>query len=142
MVYLDTSAVVPLVVAETASDFCRELWDSADAVVTCRLTYVEAAAALAQAERLGRVEPPQRRAALSLLDRLWPEFDIVEVDDSLVRAAADVALRQALRGYDAVHCAAAVQLDAPDLVAASGDRKLLAAWRSLRLATADTNAEH
>ena len=36
-----------------------------------------------------------------------------------------------------VHCAAAAQLDEPDLVAASGDRQLLAAWRELGIATYD-----
>lgn len=140
IVYLDTSAVVPLLVAEPASTFCRQLWDDADAVVTCRLTYVEASAALAQAERLGRMTKPHRHAALILLDRLWIEFDLVDIDDTLVHLAASLAAEHALRGYDAIHAAAATQLDDTDMVAASGDRTLLRAWRALYLATADTNA--
>jgi predicted nucleic acid-binding protein len=71
------------------------------------------------------------------LRRLSVELELIEVDERLVRTAADLAHRFALRGYDAVHCAAATQLDAPDLVAASGDRQLLAAWRALGVATFD-----
>jgi predicted nucleic acid-binding protein len=138
IVYLDTSAVVPLLVTESASTFCRRLWDEADAVTTVRLTYVEAAAALAQAQRLDRLRPTQHQDALRLLDRLWMEFELVEIDDALVRRAAALADECALRGYDAVHCAAAEQLDDHDLVAAAGDRKLLEAWRDVGLATADT----
>ena len=54
-----------------------------------------------------------------------------------MRVAADLAHRFGLRAYGAVHCAAAALLDEPDLVAASGDRRLLAAWRELGVATYD-----
>ena len=140
IVYLDTSAVVPLIVAEAGSDFCRRLWDEGDAVTTCRLTYVETAAALAQGERMGRLKAKAHRDALRLLDRLWVEFEVIEVDDALVRRAAGLAAEFGFRGYDAVHCASAAELRDDDLVSASGDRKLLGAWRALGLATADTNA--
>jgi len=39
-----------------------------------------------------------------------------------------------------VHCASAVQLGDDDLVAVSGDRRLLEAWALLGLATFDVNA--
>ena len=137
-VYLDTSAVVPLLVTEPASDFCRRLWDDGDAVSTSRLTYVETAAALAQAQRMDRIEPDQQRAAMRLFERLWTEFEVVEVDDTLVRRAAELAHEFALGGYGAVQCAAAEQLEDDDLVAASGDRRLIDVWRKLGLSTADT----
>ena len=140
IVYFDTSAVVPLLVAESGSAFCRRLWDDGDAVTTSQLTYVETAAALAQGERMGRMKSNEHRAALRSLDRLWAEFDVIDVDHPLARRAAELAGDFALRGYDAVHCASAEQLEDNDLVAASGDRKLLHAWRELGLATADTCA--
>jgi predicted nucleic acid-binding protein len=138
--YFDTSAVVPLLVTEPASAFCRELWDSADAVVTSRLCYVEAAAALAQARRLERISAGQHGSALNLLERLWAEFEVVEADAAVVRRAAELAYARALRGYDAVHCASAEQIHEADLVVASGDRALLVACTQLGLATADTTA--
>ncbi len=45
-----------------------------------------------------------------------------------------------LRGYDPVHCASAEQAADDDLVAATGDRALLAAWSKLGVSTFDTNA--
>jgi uncharacterized protein len=136
--YLDTSAFVPLLVSEPGSRACRRFWDDADAVVSCRLLYVEAAAALAQAHRLDRLDDAAHRRSRRLLDRLWAEMDVVEVDELLVESAADLASDHSLRGYDAVHCAAAAHLVDEDLVAASGDRKLLAAWGEVGVATYDT----
>ncbi len=138
--YLDTSALVPLLVAEPASAACRRFWDDADAVAACRLLYVEAAAALAQAQRMNRLDVRGHGRACDLLDRLWAELDVIEIDQPLVALAAERARSHALRGYDAVHCAAAEQLADDDLVAASGDKRLLAAWSDLGVATYDTTS--
>lgn len=138
--YFDTSALVPLLIAEPSSEVCRRLWDDADAVVTTRLSYVEAAAALAQALRLQRLTEQGHGAARRILDELWSEFDVIDVDDVVVRRAAQLAHHCGLRGYDAVHCASAEQLDDDDLVVAAGDQKLLDACRSLGMATADANS--
>ena len=137
--YLDTSAFVPLLVAEPSSAACRRFWDDADAVVTSRLTYVETAAALAQARRLKRISDRAHRACLRVLDAKWAELAVVEVDDQLARDAAELSLQHNLRGYDAVHCASARQLDAADLVAAAGDRTLLQAWLAVGISTFNTN---
>jgi len=140
--YLDTSAFVPLLVVEPSTPLCRRLWDDADAVVSSRLLYVEAAAALAQGVRIGRLTEKQRRRAVTLLDDLWREFEVVEVDEPLAREAADLAHRYGLRGYDALHRASAYQLDdGDDLVAAAGDQALLAAWAALGLSTLDANQD-
>lgn len=45
----------------------------------------------------------------------------------------------ALRGVDAMHCASAEQVAEEDLVAATGDRKLVAAWSTLGISTFDPN---
>ena len=137
--YLDTSALVPLLIAEPSSAACRRFWDDADVLITSRLTYVETAAALAQARRLARISDRTHRASLRALDARWAELATVEVDDPLVRDAADLSRRHNLRGYDAVHCASARQLAAADLVAAAGDRQLLDAWLAIGIDTYDTN---
>lgn len=137
--YLDTSAFVPLLVAEPSSAACRRFWDDTDDVVASRLLYVESAAALAAAARSGRLTKREHARSIELLDGLWAEMDVADVDDGLVRRAAALAGAFALRGYDAVHCASAEQLGDEDLVAASGDRKLLAAWSALGVATFDPN---
>jgi predicted nucleic acid-binding protein len=138
--YLDTSVFVPLLVAEPTSESCQRFWDDADAVVSSRLLYVETAAALAQAQRMDRLTGDQHDEAIRLLDRLWSEIDIAEVDEVVVTRAAVLARRFALRGYDAVHCASAEQLDDEDVVAASGHQQLLSAWAELGMVTFDSNA--
>ncbi|MEU6645869.1 type II toxin-antitoxin system VapC family toxin [Saccharomonospora sp. NPDC046836] len=136
--YFDTSAFVPLLIDEPASSFCRRLWDDADAIVTSRLLYVETAAALALGVRLGRLTDAEHTSALRLHNQLWREFDVVEADEDVINRAADLAYELALRGYDAVHTASAKQVNAEDLVVASGDRKLLEGCAKLGMATADT----
>lgn len=137
--YLDTSVFVPLLVAEPSTEACQRFWDDADAAVSSRLLYVETAAALAQARRMDRLTDDAHDEALRLLDRLWSEIDIAEIDETVVSRAAVLARRFALRGYDAVHCASAEQLD-DDVVAATGDQQLLSAWAELEMATFDPNA--
>lgn len=133
--YLDTSAFVPLLIAEPTSPACRRFWDDADAVVASRLLYVETAAALAQALRMGRLTGHSHDTALRLLQALWRQIEVVEVDQLLVSRAAAMAHELELRGYDAVHCASAEQLNDDDVVAASGDQWLLSAWAQVGVAT-------
>jgi predicted nucleic acid-binding protein len=54
--------------------------------------------------------------------------------------AAKLAVRHGLRGYDATHCAAAIEVNDVELVAASGDQRLIAAWRDEGLAIRDIRA--
>jgi predicted nucleic acid-binding protein len=138
--YLDTSVFVPIMLtAESASAACLDFWLTADMVVTTRLLYVESVSALAGGERGGRLVGDQYARALALLDSLYVEVQLIDIDEGLVQVAADLVRRFRLRAYDAVHCAAAAQLDVPDLVAGSGDKRLLAAWRELQVATFDPN---
>jgi hypothetical protein len=137
--YLDTSAFVPLLIAEPISAACRRFWDDADAVVSSRLLYVETAAALAQARRMDRLTGHSYDTALRMLEALWPQVEVVEVDEALVVRAATVAHQLGLRGYDAVHCASAEQLNDEDVVAACGDQRLLSAWAEVGVSTYDTN---
>jgi len=139
IVYVDTSAVVPILIAEPTTYACRRIWDDADRRMSSRLTYVEAAAALAMAERQGRVSAGEYDGAWSNFVEIWPDVDVVDLTTELAATATGLARSLALRGYDAVHCASAAELNDPEMVAASGDARLLAAWRSLGVAVLDTN---
>lgn len=136
--YLDTSAFVPLLIAEPTSKACRRFWDDADEVVSSRVLYVETAAALAQARRMGRLAGHEHHTSLQLLDQLWAAVEVAEVDEPLGARAATLTHQLALRGYDALHCASAEQIDDEDVVAAAGDQRLLNAWAALGIATFDT----
>ncbi|MBA3373327.1 MAG: type II toxin-antitoxin system VapC family toxin [Actinomycetota bacterium] len=134
--YFDTSAIVPLLIDEPSSDDARRLWDEAIRIVSVRLLYPEARAATAQAHRVGRLTAPQLRAAVGALDDRYPQVDVVQIDDELARRAGEFAEVHGLRGYDAVHLAAADRAGDTDLVVVAGDRALLNAAASVGLMTA------
>jgi uncharacterized protein len=138
--YFDTSAIIPLIVEEPGSAVCERLWEEADRVVSVRLLYAEARAALAQAHRLGRLDSAQLRAAVTELEYLADDLDHVEVDEDLVQAAGQIAEDRAMRGYDAVHLAAALRLAADDLVLVTGDRDLARAASEVGLTVALTSS--
>lgn len=76
--------------------------DRAELVATCWIAYVEARAAFAR-----RLSPVERRRARGDLDRDWSRYLKIEVTEALIREAAAVADTYRLRGYDAIHLAAA-----------------------------------
>jgi uncharacterized protein len=98
--------------------------------VSVRIACVEAAAAIEQAQRLGRLTRSDQGNALTLLEAAWSQMQIVEVDHTLMQMAGALADVQSLRGYDATHCAGAESINDAEVVAASGDRQLLAACDS------------
>jgi uncharacterized protein len=134
--YFDTSAVVPLLVEEPATPRAARLWDEAERVVTVRLCYAEARAALAMARRIGRIRPAALRLAVQTLHVLYGQMDLVEVTDGVVRRAGSLAEEHELRGYDAVHLASAETLADPEIVLVAGDDPLCRAAASQGLAVA------
>ncbi|MGH1564683.1 type II toxin-antitoxin system VapC family toxin [Mumia sp. DW29H23] len=140
ILYVDTSALVPLLVAEPSSEACGEVWDAADDVAATRLAYIEAVAAMAQGCRMGRVSENGLKEGRAVLDSLWSEVNVIELDPALMSEASRLAVAHGLRGYDATHCAAALAIGDASLVAASDDARLLQAWRAEGIAVRDTNA--
>ncbi|MDR1213488.1 MAG: type II toxin-antitoxin system VapC family toxin [Propionibacteriaceae bacterium] len=138
--YFDTSAVVPLAVAEPSSARCAQLWRSCDVRVSSVLVIAEAQAALAMALRMGRLTAEEHEATVESLSRRIEELDLSIVTRQIVDSAAGLALSHSLRGYDAVHAATAWALKSDELVAVSGDRTLLDALAALGVDTADANA--
>lgn len=139
IVYFDTSAIVPLLIEEPGSEAAANAWNEASRIAGTRLLFAEARAALAQARRTGRATAAQMRAAIDELDDRYAQLELVEIDDVLVRQAGELADSHGLRGYDAVHLAAARRILDADLVLVAGDRALLAAAQSLGLTVAAIN---
>ncbi len=119
MIYLDTSAAVPLFVAEPASaavdawfEGCVEALVSSDWIVT------EFASALAAKERAGMLAAKDARGA-------WREFEafcgaglrLLPVSRGAFREAAALARQHGygLRAGDALHLAVALEAGAKDL---------------------------
>ncbi len=136
--YLDTSALVKLYVTEDGSAWVQAWAAAATAIFTVRISYAEARAAMAQARRLGGLKPADLRRAVAELDVAWSGFVRVDVNEALVSRAGRLAEEHALRGYDAVQLAAALDASpgVPDYLFASfdGDLNAAAAREGLGLA--------
>lgn len=124
IVYFDTSALVKLVFEEPGSDLAAELWDRAEAVVSSQLVYPEARAAAAAARRAGRINSGTLRRAVDLINELCTEVDVIGVDRDLAHTAGDLAETHGLRGYDAVHLATALSIEAESMLVATWDADL------------------
>ncbi len=138
--YFDTSAIIPLIVKEPSSERCNRVWNESSRVVSVRLLYPEARSALAKAERMGRLSAQQREAAIVELETIISEVDHIEVTEALAHRAGELAQAHGLRGYDAVHLAAASAVADSDVVLVTGDSDLANAANSIGIAVSITNA--
>lgn len=136
--YVDTSVLIKLLVAEEGSESAREIWRRSPRVASVTLVLAESAAALAAAERSGRITTSQHDQLLTSCTELVDQMTLVEVTHDLVASAAVLAREEALRGYDAVHLAAALTLGATILT--SADVALCDAARSRGLHVAHPRA--
>lgn len=122
--YFDTSALMKRVFREREAELADQVWDAADVVLTNELLYPEARAAAAAAHRASRLTGDELRSLVLEIDKLSASLEVLAVDQQIARSAGDLAERHALRGYDAVHLAAAVELPARRVVMATWDRDL------------------
>ncbi len=95
--------------------------DRADGWFMCRAGFVETVRAVGLSAG---------RAAVKKVREEWPAFDVIEVDQSLVEDAANLAIDLELRSLDALHLAAALVIADDDLVLATWDRRLHTAART------------
>jgi uncharacterized protein len=110
ILYVDTSALVKLYVEEAGTLTVATRVEHAEAVATALITYAEARAALARHQREGGISAANLRRAVRSLDREWRSYNVVDLSEALVHLAGVLAERHALRGYDAVQLAAALEL--------------------------------
>lgn len=119
MVYLDSSALVKLVVAERESGALRRYLRSKPRRASCALARVEVL----------RAVRPHGGAAVKRARGLLRRLDLVQLDDDLLDAAATLDAG-VLRSLDAIHLAAAQVLgDDLTAVVTYDDRMTAAAGR-------------
>jgi predicted nucleic acid-binding protein len=128
ILYVDTSSLVKIYVEETGSDLVREWVDEAEAIATSCVAYPEAMSAFARRREKGDLEAGSFQDVQETLESDWPSFVQLPVRE---RRAGALAVKHLLRGFDAVHLAAAIDLrdalGSDTLVFSSFDRKLLTA---------------
>jgi predicted nucleic acid-binding protein len=142
--FLDTSTVVKRYVQEIGTAWVQALSapPAGHSLFLVRITLAEMVAAVTRQERGGTISAPDTAAALGDFQYDFDhQYLIVEVSAALVARAATLARTHALRSYDAVQLAAALEVhsQAPSLTLLSADAGLNAAAAAEGLLVDDPN---
>ena len=143
--FLDTSTVLKRYVQETGTAWVQALAAPTvrHSLFVVRITLAETVAAITRRERGGSITPQDAATAVADFQLDFArQYRIVEVSAGLVAQAATLARRHALRGYDAVQLAAALEIHAtdPSLTLLSADAELNTAATAEGLSVEDPNS--
>ena len=106
--YVDASALVKRYIQEPGTEEVLGAMGEASVVGTSIISRAETSAALAKAVRTGALAPDVAAAALQVFREEWPSLVRVQATEMLMARADALAWEHGLRGYDAVHLAAAL----------------------------------
>lgn len=128
ILYLDISSLVKLYLEEEHSDLVREWVDGAEAIATSRVAFPEAMSAFARRRAEGDLSAAAFELLCASFEADWPRFILLPVRE---RRAGELAVERLLRGFDAIHLAAALDLldlvEADNVSFSSFDARLLRA---------------
>ena len=115
--YLDTSALVKRYITEVGSEWVRTLLrEPTTYTFTSLLTVIEGVCAFARRRREGMLSQGDHRRILDAFDYdVTYRYSVLEVEPRAIDAARQLANRNPLRAYDALHLATAWLLN-QDLV--------------------------
>jgi predicted nucleic acid-binding protein len=128
--YFDTSALIKRYVSESGSTDVHEWIRIADDIATTLVTRAEMSAAINRMLRMRHLSQEDYREALEQFRADWMDYQRLPVTETLAARADALACSHNLRGYDAIHLAAALTwqelLELPVTVV-TYDRELAAA---------------
>lgn len=124
--YLDTSAVLRATLETGTTPEVEGMIAAAPALLTSRLSLVEASRALLRARTALRVPEPGLAAAEQEIESLWARCDIWELTPPICDSARVVAPGLGLRTLDALHLATflAARRRIPELAMLTVDNRL------------------
>ena len=148
--YLDSSALVKRYVNETGTAWVVSITDSTanNRIHIARITGVEVVSAITRRTRSGSITVTDANTAIALFRHdFLNNYTVTEIAPALINYAMQLAKTHALRGYDAVQLAAAMDVNAyglssgiPKLILVSADSDLNAAAVAEGLNADDPNA--
>lgn len=148
--FFDSSALVKRYVQEAGSQWVGSVVDPAagNDLHICSLTGVEVVAAVVRRQRGGTISAVDAATVCNDFRHDFANhYRVVQITANLIAAAMSLAERHALRGYDAVQLAAALEVDSRcralgigSLTVVSADAELNAAAAAERLTVADPAA--
>jgi predicted nucleic acid-binding protein len=135
ILYLDTSSLIKLYVAEAGSEEVRDLVDRASVVSTSVVAFPETRSAFARLGREGTLTPEQLASVRSGFLRDWDSFLKIRVLTGVSARAGALTEVHALRGFDAIHLASFLevlgQADGEEVEFSAFDARLAAAARAV-----------
>jgi predicted nucleic acid-binding protein len=139
ILFVDSSVLVKLYIAEPGSERMRKVAAQGDPVAASRLAFAEIHATLARRRREGLLLASEFEQLRSRFAEDWEKLTQVPVGAEALALIPELCERHPLRGADAVHLASALLLDQEglEITFACSDRNLLAAAASEGLATFD-----
>jgi len=108
ILYLETSNLAKLYVDEPGTEEVQKSIQEADVVATSVVAYPEARAAFARKHREKAIRAVDYRALREAFDSEWNRYFVLFLNDEIARLAGDLAEKHGLRGFDAIHLAAAL----------------------------------
>ena len=131
--FCDSSAIVKRYVNETGSNFVDNLADlkSGNVVLLARITRVEVVSAIARRLKNGSIATADAQNAVAAFQHdLTNNYFTVEITPVLLSSAMSLATKHALRGYDAVQLASALE---------ANDERIANGLSPLTLVSSDTD---
>jgi predicted nucleic acid-binding protein len=135
--FFDSSALAKRYVAETGTPWVQSLADpaSGNSLFVARITLVELVSAITRRQRNGDLTAADATSALTDVKADFAsDYQVIEVTATLVTAASALAEKHALRGYDAVQLAAALEVNAAYVSAGQPSVTLISADLDLNTA--------
>jgi uncharacterized protein len=125
ILYLDTSSLVKLYIAETHSNLVANWVEEAEIIATCRVAYPEMISALNRRFRNGDLTKRNYDLIMTQFAEEWGRCAVIDFDEI---TAGNLAATYGLRGFDGVHLSAALLLKSskgtPEVAFSSFDQKL------------------
>ena len=146
--YFDSSGIAKRYATEIGSGWVRSIVAEAEnTTIIAEIGTVEVAAAFAKMQRSGRIAIERRDKYLKLfLKDADKRYEVVPLNSKITRAAINLTQEHKLRGYDAVHLATALAVNAellrkqlPPLTFVAADDDLLEAAEAEGLPTENPN---
>jgi len=148
--FLDSSALVKRYATETGSPWVENLTDprSGNRIYVAAITHVEVIAAIARKKKGLLLSATDAAAAIGRFENdLQTDLRVFDLTPNVITMAARLAEKHALRGYDAVQLAVALEINAArtarrltGLMLVSSDVELNTAAQSEQLLTDDPNS--
>jgi len=148
--FLDSSALVKRYAADTGSAWVENLTDprSGNRIYVAAITHVEVVAAIARKKKGLLLSAVAAAIAIARFENdLQTDLRVFDLTPNVITMAARLAEKHALRGYDAVQLAVALEINAArtarrltGLMLISSDVELNTAAQSEQLLTDDPNS--